>query len=556
MTNAQQWLNKKYPNKEEVEKIELEEGILVNGQLRIEGFPHLKKINVKGSWNNWGKLTRIIVKRCPNLTDLNCSYNEIKEFTIADCPRLQNFDYSRNNQWEELTKFDGSRLSYDVVSYIGILDDDLYQQLKAGLPGRKHEDYRRLCLGCLTNGGHKNDPSYNYYAEINLTKGGTIEYAVKANGNKRQTCEIPEEGGLLILNINSNESGTLKIKRNEIKNFEKLSEEDEKVKLMKTIQELEDNLERNEVKNNEQWAKQLEEGKADLKKQLNEVEKRLAIIQFEYDNLKRTLHGKKDRIDELKRIKDTDQQKFVRQIEELEKEKELTENEIKILQILKELFNVFNNQLNSENVAKLEETQQNYKKADFTNTPHLPDIFRLKNENLSDYLDSSLQNYYKWQIAREEAEKLRTNIQQEESKNAKKIAELNQKIKEFQSQNRLKEITDLQEELKSVQDYAQELKNTLKITVQTLEKETQTDLTSEDINQKDLKIEEFKQQLTKQKRLSIKTKPVNPSLGDSSWANLTAESAGLSPSQIKERERQKKQQDHLARIQINLPPKK
>jgi hypothetical protein len=57
----------------------------------------------------------------------------------------------------------------------------------------------------------------------------------------------------------------------------------------------------------------------------------------------------------------------------------------------------------------------------------------------------------------------------------------------------------------------------LKITVQTLEKETQTDLTSEDINQKkDLKIEEFKQQLTKQKRLSIKTKPVNPSLGDSS----------------------------------------
>jgi len=104
----------------------------------------------------------------------------------------------------------------------------------------------------LTNGGHKNDPSYNYHAEINLTKGGTIEYAVKANGNKRQTCEIPEEGGLLILNINSNESGTLKIKRNEIKNFEKLSEEDEKVKLMKTIQELEDNLERNEVKNNEQ----------------------------------------------------------------------------------------------------------------------------------------------------------------------------------------------------------------------------------------------------------------------------------------------------------------
>lgn len=108
------------------------------------------------------------------------------------------------------------------------------------------------------------------------------------------------------------------------------------------------------------------------------------------------MHGKKDRVDELKRIKDTDQQKFARQIEELEKEKELTENEIKILQMLKELFGAFNNQLDSENVAKLEEMQQNYKKADFTNTSHLPDIFRLKkNESLSDYLDSSLQNYYK-----------------------------------------------------------------------------------------------------------------------------------------------------------------
>jgi len=74
----------------------------------------------------------------------------------------------------------------------------------------------------------------------------------------------------------------------------------------------------------------------------------------------------------------------------------------------------------------------------------------------------------------------------------------------------------LQEELRRVQFYAKELKNTLKSTVPTLEKEIQTDLTSEDINQKDLQIEYHKQQLSKQKRLSIKTKPVNPSLGDTS----------------------------------------
>jgi hypothetical protein len=120
------------------------------------------------------------------------------------------------------------------------------------LPGSKHEDYRRLCLGCLTTGGHGNNSSYSYHREAKLTKGGTIEYAVMANGNKRQTCEIPEEGGLLVVDINSTEGGTLKIKRSETKNLKKLSEEDEKAKLEKTIQELEDNLRRKEVKDNEQ----------------------------------------------------------------------------------------------------------------------------------------------------------------------------------------------------------------------------------------------------------------------------------------------------------------
>jgi len=45
-------LEQKYSNKNEIEKIELEEGISITGQLRIENFPHLKKINVKGNWND------------------------------------------------------------------------------------------------------------------------------------------------------------------------------------------------------------------------------------------------------------------------------------------------------------------------------------------------------------------------------------------------------------------------------------------------------------------------------------------------------------------------
>ena len=50
--NAQQWLEEKYPNKNTIEKIELEIGTIITGQLQIEDFPHLKKINVKGSWND------------------------------------------------------------------------------------------------------------------------------------------------------------------------------------------------------------------------------------------------------------------------------------------------------------------------------------------------------------------------------------------------------------------------------------------------------------------------------------------------------------------------
>lgn len=42
-------MDEKYPNKEEVEKIELEEGTVVSNQLQIEDFPNLRKVNVKGS---------------------------------------------------------------------------------------------------------------------------------------------------------------------------------------------------------------------------------------------------------------------------------------------------------------------------------------------------------------------------------------------------------------------------------------------------------------------------------------------------------------------------
>ena len=50
--NAQLWLEEKYLNKNETEKIELEAGTLISGSLKIEDFPRLRKVNVKGNWNN------------------------------------------------------------------------------------------------------------------------------------------------------------------------------------------------------------------------------------------------------------------------------------------------------------------------------------------------------------------------------------------------------------------------------------------------------------------------------------------------------------------------
>jgi len=176
------------------------------------------------------------------LTELDCSYNEIKELIIANCPQLNNLDCSANKQLEELAKFDGSKLDYSVVSYIGSLDNELYEQLKAGLPGSKHEDIGRMCFGCLANGGHGNNSSYNYHAEAELTKGGMVEYAVATTGNQRETFEVPEEGGLLIVDINSTDNGTIKIKRKEISKVVRVSSEDKEEKIDLNLNEKESEI--------------------------------------------------------------------------------------------------------------------------------------------------------------------------------------------------------------------------------------------------------------------------------------------------------------------------
>ena len=61
--NTQEWLNKNYPDKKAVEKIELEEGILIAGQLHIEGFPTFRKNKSKRKSRPVGKVDRINSKK-------------------------------------------------------------------------------------------------------------------------------------------------------------------------------------------------------------------------------------------------------------------------------------------------------------------------------------------------------------------------------------------------------------------------------------------------------------------------------------------------------------
>src|SRR5690606_20400241 len=113
---------------------------------------------------------------------------------------------------EKIAQFDSSKLDYGVASYIGSADDNLYQQMKSGLTGPKHEEAskpNKLCLGCLTGGGHDNNSSYNYRSEFQATSGGTIDYAFHADGNQPHTCQVPQQGGKVIVEINSKDGGSI-----------------------------------------------------------------------------------------------------------------------------------------------------------------------------------------------------------------------------------------------------------------------------------------------------------------------------------------------------------
>ncbi|CFW92707.1 Putative Serine/Threonine protein kinases [endosymbiont DhMRE of Dentiscutata heterogama] len=106
MVNAQEWLQNNYPNKEIVIKIKrnhLSERI--EGELVIENFPNLQKINVSSFRK--GKLTKLKIINCPQLRKLNCENNQLEKLDIDEISHrhLQKVNCKNNELRFELNPF-------------------------------------------------------------------------------------------------------------------------------------------------------------------------------------------------------------------------------------------------------------------------------------------------------------------------------------------------------------------------------------------------------------------------------------------------------------------
>jgi len=109
MVNAQDLLDKKYPNKEATE-INLTELLYDKGEsklkyseedeLVIEDFPNLTEIKIDQVGENYiefAKVTKITIKNCPKLEKAEIhTFIDNKELVITDCPNLIELDCSHN----------------------------------------------------------------------------------------------------------------------------------------------------------------------------------------------------------------------------------------------------------------------------------------------------------------------------------------------------------------------------------------------------------------------------------------------------------------------------
>jgi len=121
MTQAQQWLDSKYNNKQSTDDIKLLLSEELSGEIKIESYTNVKIINLvrleNGSLSK-GKIAKVIINNCPalekvilgdneitaivfegdfpNLTQLEVQGNQLKEIELSKLPNLEFLNIARN----------------------------------------------------------------------------------------------------------------------------------------------------------------------------------------------------------------------------------------------------------------------------------------------------------------------------------------------------------------------------------------------------------------------------------------------------------------------------
>jgi hypothetical protein len=93
MVNAQEWLDKNYPNKQETKEIKLDYREQVQGKLTISDYLNLERINIISQEN----LTQLQINDCPQLKQLIAQYSQLTNLDLTGVPNLEKLHLSSNS---------------------------------------------------------------------------------------------------------------------------------------------------------------------------------------------------------------------------------------------------------------------------------------------------------------------------------------------------------------------------------------------------------------------------------------------------------------------------
>lgn len=163
-TSAQEWLDTNYSTletKSDCKEIRIgineyngDKGIEIKwgGPLRVEGFKNLGALVFP-----YSKVTSPHVDNCPNLTEINCGYNNLKELKITNCPKLAKLDF-----WGcGLTDFDFSSLNPESLVKLQIGNNNLSPRDVSCLASFTNLEWVRI--GTTGGGGNKKNSPRNRF---------------------------------------------------------------------------------------------------------------------------------------------------------------------------------------------------------------------------------------------------------------------------------------------------------------------------------------------------------------------------------------------------------